>query len=101
MFPAMYSTITSTGPIRHEVRYSPRSGSVIWLSTVTFLRSRVSFGRNTNVASIVNLISQAHRRFIEITLEDIQSLGADLSDTVIDIARAFRRAGRNCFPRSL
>jgi len=33
------------------------------------------------------------RKVIEITPEDIRRSGANLSDTVIDIARAVRRAG--------
>lgn len=37
---------------------------------------------------------------IEITFDDIRRLGADLSDTVIDIARAFRRLGRNSFAKT-
>ena len=38
---------------------------------------------------------------IEITLEDIQRSGANLSDTVIDIARAFRRVGLSSLAENL
>ena len=68
-----------------------------------------------NLSAFARIIREKYRRreyckshklgpseeLIEITLEDIKSLGADLSDTVIDIARAFRRTGRNCFAKRL
>jgi len=68
-----------------------------------------------NLSAFARLIQQKYRcheyceslrldrseELIEITLDDIQRSGANLSDTVIDIARAFRRAGLSSVAENL